>query len=351
MMSKGYLLFKAAIAVIYGIIAGPAFASDAYCANVEKVTCDVYKDASTGINFGIAVNWINANQAVTSEKLQELTNAVNSFKSVRLVLSFSDYASLDEQAKLNSHWIAKIDLLIEHISRAGAVLVIAMHRYSQLTGDPLRAGQEYIEPSVVNTRFISIWRQLAERYRGRYPKLIFELYNEPHGTLTEDKWNSLVASTTKAIRQVDRNRVLMVDAPFWANPTHLRLLRLPVDGRIIASAHAYKPMPFTHQGADWGSPRYPRGETCCTEIQRREIFSNIKIAADWSKATGVPVYIGEFGSIDLADISSRANFARESVAVMRDLNLSWAYWEYGGNFALFNVKQNSWNKTLMEALQ
>ena len=59
------------------------------------------------------------------------------------------------------------------------------------------------EPDKHRRAFVALWRQIAEHYQG-YPRaLAFELFNEPNGNLTADKWNQLLAETITVVRRTN----------------------------------------------------------------------------------------------------------------------------------------------------
>ena len=67
-----------------------------------------------------------------------------------------------------------------------------------------------------------------------------------------------------AIRQIDPERLIIVEGVHWASAKDLRdtLQVPPNDPNLIASFHMYAPMYFTHQGFSWMEPWYQtRGVT------------------------------------------------------------------------------------------
>jgi endoglucanase len=76
------------------------------------------------------------------------------------------------------------------------------------------------------------------------------------------------------------------------------------DQNIIFTVHFYHPMKFTHQGAPW------------------------------SKANDRPIFLGEFGSCDKADMESCARYTAYVVRTAEKLGFSWAYWQFDSDFHL-----------------
>jgi len=114
---------------------------------------------------------------------------------VRLPVRFSNHALAQRPYTLDANFLAGVDRAIDAALARGLRIVLDMHHHRQLDGDALDAGEFAVEPSLLEERFIAIWRQLAERYRTQPESVLFELYNEPHGNLTAARWNSLASRT------------------------------------------------------------------------------------------------------------------------------------------------------------
>jgi endoglucanase len=228
-----------------------------------------------------------------------------------------------------------------------------MHHYRQLDGDPLDRHERPVDPSVVDERFLSMWWQIATRYR-RLPhdRLLFELYNEPHNRLTVPVWNLLLARAHDTVRKVDRQRMLVIGPVDYNDARQLNDLVLPPhDDRLIATVHNYEPKKFTHQGASWvpGSEAWV-GTQCCDSEQLIEAIRPLEIARAWSDATARPIWVGEFGSHERADYASRVRYTRALRDAIEARGFSWAYWELAANFGIWDPKLAVWRVELKDAL-
>ena len=63
--------------------------------------------------------------------------------------------------------------------------------------------------------FLSVWRQLAPRYKEMPYKVIFEILNEPDQKLTVDMWNTFLAEAVKIIRETNPYRTLIIGPGNW----------------------------------------------------------------------------------------------------------------------------------------
>ena len=87
-----------------------------------------------------------------------------------------------------------------------------------------------------------MWRQIATRYRHRPDSLYLEPLNEPHGALTPERWNNLLAKAIAAIREVDGVHTLVLGTAEWGGVSALPKLRVPEEEtNAIATFHLYEP--------------------------------------------------------------------------------------------------------------
>lgn len=128
--------------------------------------------------------------------------------------------------------------------------------------------------------FLEWWRTLAEALRGEPPRLAYELLVETSGGLRDKPRlvNRLYNEAIAEIRRIDPHRVVIVTAPAnRSSPFSLPLLRLPRDPWLAAEWHIYA-----------GGPRPgPHPVYNATLIREAAAF-----AANWSRETGIPVWMG-----------------------------------------------------------
>src|SRR5262249_54964862 len=108
------------------------------------------------------------------------------------------------------------------------------------------------DAAVCRTKLASFWRQVAPRYRHIDNRVLFEILNEPHGAVTIEGWNQLLAEMLALIRKSNPTRNVIIGPGDYNNYDYLDELRLPaVDRHLIVTIHYYAPFTFTHQGAPW----------------------------------------------------------------------------------------------------
>jgi endoglucanase len=272
------------------------------------------------------------------------------FKTIRLPVRWSNHAGVTAPYALDAAFAARVDAVVGEALAAGFRVVLDMHHYRQLDGDKLNSGEATVEPGLVDLRFLHLWDQIAARYRDKSEKLVFELYNEPHGRLTSDKWNDLAARALSVVRKSNPTRPVIIGPIEWNNATALQSLRVPNDANVIVTIHNYQPFAFTHQGAEWTRDRWPTGVKCCSAAQLRDITGPLDIARAWSDAKRYPIYLGEFGAYHKADMASRVSFSRTMREEAEKRAMSWAYWEFAAGFGVYDPKAKTWHEELKRAL-
>jgi endoglucanase len=286
----------------------------------------------------------------TTDYLRFVTLAAEAdFKHIRLPVRWSNHASADAAAIIDPVFAARVDAVIDAALARGLYVLLDVHHYRQLDGDTLDKGEFRVADDVVELRFLNLWRQLSRRYANRSPKLLFELYNEPHGK-QDATWNALMSRALREVRQANPERIVVVGPTHWNNANSLRDLRLPADPNLLVTVHNYEPFKFTHQGAEWVSPVLPVGLTCCDAVQRTEALRGLDLAAQWSQTNRYPVHVGEFGAYQAAPLESRLAYMRMMREGLEARRLPWTYWELASGFGLYDPLANQWRKPLRDAL-
>jgi len=304
-----------------------------------------------GVNFG---NMLEAPSegawglTVTDDFINKA--AIAGFTAVRLPVRWSNHASAEAPFTIDGAFMARVDSIVDKLLAKDLVVILNMHHYRQLDGDQLDAGERAVSGAAVDVRFVMLWEQVASHFQGRSARLLFELYNEPHGRLNGDAWNVLAARALGVVRKTNPDRVVVIGPTSWNGASDLRLLKLPNDANLIATVHNYAPFSFTHQGAEWVSPVLPVGVTCCSPSQEAEMTAPLDVAKAWSAAKRYPVFVGEFGAYSKADDASRIDFNRKMRSGMEARGMSWTYWEFAAGFGVYDPVGLTFRQGLLDAL-
>jgi endoglucanase len=216
---------------------------------------------------------------------------------------------------------------------------------------------------------LKVWRQMAEHYKDRSECIVYELLNEPNGSITTSRWGIIQQKTIDAIRGIDKRHTLMVGAADFNSYDELKLLPTYSDTNLIYTFHFYDPFLFTHQGVGWldvpfnvavgipfpyDSETMPQMPEVLKDTWVKYSYSNypsdgtvqnikslINIARDFKSSRNVDVFCGEFGVYrPFADTTDRAYWYSEVRKYLEECGIPWTIWDYQGGFGLFNQGSN-----------
>lgn len=320
------------------------------CKSVSAETCATAQALGRGINMGNMLEAPKEGDWGVRLLPEYIDRAATVFNTVRIPIRWSNHAAVTADATIDPTFFSRVDKAVDQALAKGLYVVIDMHHYSQIFGDPVQPGEVPVAPDVIDVRLVNMWRQIAERYRDRSPKLIFELLNEPHGRLNSTTWNLLMPQVLAAVRQSNPTRTVIVTSTYWSNVRDIaKLIMPPVDRNLIMTFHNYDPMNFTHQGLSW-MPQFPLGVTCCTAAQKKVITDALDKAKQWSVVSGYPIFVGEFGSANKADMASREVYTRFFREEAERRGIPWAFWEFASSFGMFDPAAKAWREPLRRAL-
>jgi endoglucanase len=264
------------------------------------------------------------------------------FSSVRVNLHPFRYGQMDKGHKLSEPWFETVDWAIEQALSHGLMTIIDFHEYGAMGKDPL--GNK--------ARFLAAWAQMAQRYKGCSDDVVFEILNEPNGELTPSLWNRFLREALTVIRQHNEGRTVIIGPAHWNGISHIEGLDLPSDdGDIIVTVHYYGPMEFTHQGASWSDHRDKVGvKWNGTPEERKAIVQDFERAQAWAQEHDRPIFLGEFGAYDRADMASRVRYVSFVARQAESLHWSWAYWQFDSDFIIYDIPHERWIEPIRDAL-
>lgn len=307
---------------------------------------------SRGINFGNMLespregDWgLRADDAFI-----ELVGGASGFtQAVRLPVRWSNHASPDAQATIDPAFMARVESVVNKLLARGVTVVLNMHHYRQLEGNPLDTNEKAVPAEVVQLRFFAMWKQIAERFKDAPPRLLFELYNEPHGAL-EPLWNDFASRALRVVRASNPTRVVVIGPHTWNSASALPQLVLPADPNLVLTVHNYEPFDFTHQGAEWVQPTRPLGVDCCDAAKLGKMREMLDLAVSEARRFGYPVFVGEFGAYEKAPLAARVRYLRAFRQMAEERNLPWIYWELASGFGLYDPEARRFRPALKDAL-
>jgi endoglucanase len=86
------------------------------------------------------------------------------------------------------------------------------------------------------------------------------------------------------------------------------------------------------------------------DAEKYAITKQLENAATWAKAHDRPIFLGEFGAFQEADMKSRARWTQFVAREAERLGFSWSYWEFCSGFGAYDQKTGAWREALKSAL-
>ena len=344
------MIVLATMALLAMMAGRPAAAVNLGCRSVTVETCNLAKSLGRGINFGNMLEAPREGDWGVRVEQRWIDLAARNFDTVRLPVRWSNHAAPTADAKLDEDFARRVDDVVDALLAKGLNVILDLHHYNQINGDARHPNEFAVDPAVLEIRLVNIWKQLGDRYKGRSPKLVFELLNEPHGRLNGEPWNLLAAKALAAVRQSNPTRAVVIGPSYWNNAKDLPKLRMPRDMNLILALHTYDPLGYTHQGVSWIAVAQPVGTECCDESQRKSVTAALDVAKLWSDTNGFPVHVGEFGSVAVAPLSSREAYTRFVRQEIEARGFTWAYWELASSMGIYDPLLNTWIEPVRKAL-
>jgi endoglucanase len=270
------------------------------------------------------------------------------FTAVRLMLDWSAVAGSRPPFTIAPTALDRVDRALGLAAAHGLAVVIQAVLDEGILADP----------PAHRDRLLAITRQVAEHFADRPASVLIEPAAEPRGAL-DAVWNEYLADLVTTVRQSNPDRTLIFGPGAYNNIRALGALRLPGDDRnIITTIHQYWPITFTMQGETWlgtdtpfGDPKSWLGTTWDgTEQQRGELAAGFAGLAKWSQAAGRPIFVGEFGTSNNADMASRVRWTEFNRRLAEENGFTWGVWSFGPSFALYDAGSGSWHPGLLAAL-
>lgn len=104
--------------------------------------------------------------------------------------------------------MARIDSVVDTATARGASVIIDVHSYARFAGQPLGS------PTVAAADLVSLWSNLAQRYKSN-PKVIFGLMNEPV-RIPAAEWAATAQAAVDAIRSRGARNLVLVPGINWS---------------------------------------------------------------------------------------------------------------------------------------
>lgn len=295
-------------------------------------------DATGSNNLMAETSW--GNPKTTKELISTIKKS--GFNILRLPTSWGTHLGLAPDYKIDDNWISRVQEIVDYAIQNEMFVILNAHH------------EDWYYPYYKNADsakdiLFKVWAQIAERFKDYNEYLIFEGLNEPRQVGTVAEWNGGNEEGWEVVNQLNDVFVKTIRNSGGSNPVrHLMITPyaattnmnawntfiVPEDDKVIISIHAYIPEDFALKNngtAEWSA------------INQRDtivIDNLINNISDKFISKGIPVIIGEFGTVNKNNIKARSEWAEYYVSKATEKKIPCIWWDNGkfeGSGELFGL--------------
>ncbi len=316
---------------------------------------DLMKGFQAGVNLG---GWISQFREAKKEHFDSFITEADikqiaswGMDHVRLPIDYMVLEDDHNPMQYKEEGFVYIDNCIHWCEENNLNIILDLHRTAGYAFHTLGTNRLFEDEELQN-RFLSLWQAFAGRYRNYGDNVVFELLNEIVEPNSEG-WNQLSKKAVQKIREIDKNRVIIIGGNNYNSVFALKELGLIEDDRLVYNFHFYEPHIFTHQKASWEKPmqeldftvHYPSTEEDYQKYLRlSDIFKHsyefnpfmdkeyirnyLQPALDFIKERKVNLYCGEYGVIDHAPLEDNLRWHEDLCDLLIEYGIGRAVWNY-----------------------
>lgn len=294
-------------------------------------------DATGGMGIMSETAW--GNPKTKEEMIDAVIDA--GFNVIRIPVTWDGHFGAAPEYKIHDIWLQRVKEVVDYAYNKGVYVILNTHH------------EEWYVPDEANKvangeQLAALWTQIAEYFKDYDEHLIFEGLNEPRlrGTSKEwtgdataseviNYWEQIFVETVRATGGNNTLRHLMITGyAASSSKDNLAKIVLPEDDKLIVSVHAYNPYNFALNAngtSNWDSAK-----------DGKELDSFMKSLNDLFVSKGIPVIIGEFGSVNKDNTEERVEWAIDYVSKAKEAGVVCVWWDNncfttdGENLGLFN---------------
>lgn len=302
---------------------------------------DLVAEMGVGWNLGNSFDVRSRDKTMWGNPLptEDMIEAVRElgFTTIRIPVTW-DYNLADEAPyELEEPYLDRVQIIVNAAIESGMHVILNTHHEDEWVG-PVPSNFSTVSP-----RLVSLWTQVAERFRNYGDVLIFETLNEPRVVGSPGEWTGGTAAERATLNELHRvsldairatggnnaNRHIMIST-YAAGTVQAAMDDLVIpndDPNVIVSIHTYFPFTFALEGTT------PWGTDADKENLRQELD---RVRDQFIVDQQRPVILGEWGAVSSNDLEDRLEYAEFYVTEALERGLLPVVWDDGGDFILFN---------------
>ena len=245
------------------------------------------------------------------------------FTNVRIPVRWDLHTQNSAPFAIDQSWMNRVEQVVDWGLSRGLYVTLNGHHEDWLKNN-------YSNPTL-RARYDSIWVQIADRFKDKTDKLLFEMINEPKG-MTVAEVDDLNQRILGIIRVTNPTRIVIFSGNRYSNSDELFNAAIPDDDYLIAYYHAYDPWEFSGLGnGTWGTPS-----------DYQAVTNKYQAVKNWSIANNIPIHHSEFGAVHDCDFNSRMRIYAHNIEQCIEKGFAFSVWDDGGDFGVLIRNSNTW---------
>lgn len=260
----------------------------------------------------------------TTKKMIDAVKAAG-FNTVRIPVTWADHLNGDT---IDEAWLSRVKEVVDYAIDNDMYVIINVHHDVDSWLIVSKA-----QESTVKAKYVKIWEQIANKFKGYDEKLIFEGLNEPRIIGSANEWtcgtdeereviNNLLAAFVDTVRKSGGNnktRTLLVTGNAASvDETAIKAIKIPDDDHIAVSLHAYSPYNFALND---------NGTSSFTDADKAELDKMFSLINSTFVSKGIPVIMTECGSVNKNNISDRINHIKYYIGAAEKYGIPCCLWD------------------------
>ncbi|HEX5858806.1 MAG TPA: cellulase family glycosylhydrolase [Microbacterium sp.] len=245
--------------------------------------------------------------------------------SLRIPFNYRHFESDDEPFVIKEEGFRLLDRVVDACANHGIYTILDLHavpgaQNQHWHSDNPTQWAHFWSQRHFQDRVVHLWERIAEHYRANPWVAGYNPINEPgdtHGSAIGPFYRRLEA----AVRAVDPHHILFLDGNRYS--TQFDQLGDPLPN-CVYTAHDYALPGFVDGGP---YPGVSRGSYVDRDVVEQTFLDRTR----YSRATGTPIWVGEFGPVytgDSARDAQRYLLLEDQLEIFARHEASWALWTY-----------------------
>jgi endoglucanase len=294
--------------------------------------------------LNIAPEWGRSNEHFRESDFEMMAEL--DFDFVRLPMSYKCWSDEHDWYKINEEKLKEIDQAVEYGRQYGLHISINFHRAPGYTINDRLFKKEYQEAKSLWDDQEALdacafhWRLFAERYKGMSNRQIsFNLLNEPDGT-TLEKHDRVIRRLVKDIREVDPERLIIIDG-FKFKPSFTLL-----DLKLAQCPRGYAPGELTHYKAGWVGdtsswqiPEWPMKSIKDGKMLNKEFLEEGTKKWKDLEQKGAGLHVGEWGCYNKTPHDVALAWMEDNLRIWKEAGWGWGLWCFRGSFGILDSER------------